>query len=208
MGEKRLAKTQDFLTTGDVAKRAGVTRTTVLHWIKAGELRAALTTVGGHYRITEADLERFFAVHRSRQSQVPAKRPILVVDDDASVRDMFVAALRPAFPGREIQSAADGVDAGMKLLRLAPALLILDLMLPGIDGFEVCRLVRSDPQLRDMSILCITGYNQPDIYEKAMRAGADDCIFKPIELETLRGRVRELLRTPRRKSSGTSEPAC
>ena len=197
MGGENLPKKQGFLTTGDVAKRAGVTRTTVLHWIKGGKLHASLTTAGGHYRISEVDLQRFFAENRDRQGLGRAKSPILVVDDDPSIRDMLVLALKPVFPDRDIQTASDGVDAGMKLLRFAPGLLVLDLMLPGVDGFEVCRLVRSDPELHSISILCITGYNEPHIYEKAMRAGANDCLFKPLEVETLRKRARELLNNPR-----------
>lgn len=184
---------QNLLSTGEVAKRAGVTRTAVLHWIKSGRLRATLTTAGGHNRVSEADLERFFTQRDDRRSTTHTPKCILVVDDEPAVRGVLVHMLRHAFPDWSVETASDGVDAGMKLLRLTPQLLILDLMLPGIDGFEVCRLVRGDPELRSTSILCITGYTHPGIQEQAMQAGADDCLFKPLELETLRKRVRELL---------------
>jgi excisionase family DNA binding protein len=196
-----VATKQVLLSTGDVAKRAGVTRTTVLHWIKSGKLHAALTTAGGHYRISEADLQRFFAEHDDSQAAEYAKKFILVVDDEPAVRDVLVKLLQPAFSDWNIETASDGVDAGMKLLRLAPDLLILDLMLPGIDGFEVCRLVRGDPELRNTSILCITGYNRPGIYEQAIEAGADDCLFKPLDIAVLRQRVQELLDKHCRASS-------
>ena len=189
----KVPRRHELLSTGEVAKRAGVTRTAVLHWITSGKLRAAFTTAGGHYRVSEADLERFLAEHRSRHPSASPDKSILVVDDDPAVLDVLARLLRHAFPAWRIETASDGVDAGMKLLRLAPDLLILDLMLPGIDGFEVCRLVRGDPKLQDTSILCITGYTHPGIRERALEAGADDCVFKPLEQETLRRRVRELL---------------
>jgi len=191
-----VAESSKLLTTGDVAEQAGVTRTTVLHWIKSGKLRATITTAGGHYRVRQVDLSRFLREHKGTDVAAPEKPRILVVDDDPMVLDTVVRILRPALPDCQFETAADGIDAGMKLLRFLPTLLVLDLMLPGIDGFEVCRLVRSDPQLKDIAILCITGYNRPGMYEQAVAAGADDCLFKPLEIQTLRRRVKELLGLP------------
>lgn len=187
-----MVKKGELLSTGEVASRAGVTRTTVLHWIKSGKLRAAHTTAGGHYRIAEADLARFLA-ERHGTDRVRYKDAILIVDDEPTILEIVQRTLRPAFPGWRIETASDGVDAGMKLLRLTPSLLVLDLMLPGIDGFEVCRLVRSDPQLRGIAILCITGYKHPGIYDQAMQAGADECLFKPLDAQTLRQKALELV---------------
>lgn len=187
-----MSDSKRFLTTGDVAKLTGVTRTTVLHWIKSGKLRAALTTAGGHYRIAEADLAEFLK-ERGAPPQAQRKQRILVVDDDPAILDLVVRILRPVFPNCTFETAADGVDAGLKLLRFAPDLLILDLLLPGVDGFEVCRLVRSDPDLRDTAILCITGHTEPGVRELAMSAGADECLLKPLEVEVLRHHVRQLL---------------
>ncbi len=191
-----MAKRGELLSTGEVASRAGVTRTTVLHWVKSGKLRAAFATAGGHYRIHKAELERFLAA-RSGPDKRGLQNVILIVDDEPSILDVVQRALRPAFPGWRMETASDGVDAGMKLLRLTPALLVLDLMLPGIDGFEVCRLVRSDPQLREVAILCITGYKHPGIYEQALEAGADECLFKPLDIQTLRQKAQELVARPR-----------
>lgn len=186
-----MARRGGLLSTGEVASRAGVTRTTVLHWIKSGKLPAAFTTAGGHYRIKEADLARFLA-ERHGPNERGSRNIILIVDDEPPILDIVQRALRPIFPGWRIETASDGVDAGMKLLRLTPALLVLDLMLPGIDGFEVCRLVRSDPQLRKTAILCITGYKHPGVYDQALEAGADECLFKPLDIQTLRQKAQEL----------------
>lgn len=191
-----MAKKGNLLSTGDVAARAGVTRTTVLHWIKSGKLRAALTTAGGHYRIAEPDLARFLA-DRPGPEQPVASKVILVVDDEPAILEIVRRALQPVFPGWRIETASDGVEAGMKLLRFTPTLLVLDLMLPGIDGFEVCRLVRSDPQLRNMAILCITGYRHPGVYDQAIEAGADECLFKPLETTALRQKAQGLVARPR-----------
>ncbi len=187
-----MPNSKELLTTGDVATRAGVTRTTVLHWIKSGKLRAAFTTAGGHYRISEADLQHFLR-ERGAPKEDARKQRILVVDDEEAILDLVVRALRPVLPDCSFKTAADGVDAGLKLLRFAPDLLILDLLLPGVDGFEVCRLVRGDPELRGTAILCITGHTEPGIRELAIAAGADECLLKPLDIQVLRQHVQRLL---------------
>ncbi len=168
----------------------------MLHWIKSGKLRPALTTAGGHYRIAEPDLARFLA-ERHGPEEPGASKVILIVDDEPAIVEVVLRVLEPAFPGWRIETASDGVEAGMKLLRFTPALLVLDLMLPGIDGFEVCRLVRSDPQLRNTAILCITGYRHPGVYDQAIEAGADECLFKPLDSKALRQKAQELVARPR-----------
>lgn len=187
-----MPKSKQLLTTGDVARQTGVTRTTVLHWIKSGKLRAAFTTAGGHYRISEADLQQFL-IQRGAPEDDKRRQRILVVDDEQAILDLVVRALRPVLPNCSFETAADGVDAGLKLLRFAPDLLVLDLLLPGVDGFEVCRLVRGDPELRDTAILCITGHNEPGIRELAIAAGADECLLKPLDIQALRQHVLQLL---------------
>jgi excisionase family DNA binding protein len=182
-----------YLTTGDIANQIGVTRTTVLHWIKAGKLHAALMTPGGHYRVSPKDLEDFMNGHSADPTRSAPRHKILVVDDDPAILDIVVRALRPVMPNAMFETASDGVDAGMKLLRFRPDLLILDLFLPGIDGFEVCRLVRGDPELKGVAILCVTGYNQPGMRERAQEAGANECLFKPLDMGMLRERARTLL---------------
>ena len=121
-----------------------------------------------------------------------AARParILVVDDDESVTNMLRRAL--SFEGYAVSTAADGHDALRKALEFAPDLVVLDLMMPGIDGVEVCRRLRAgDPQL---AILMLTAKDAAADQVVGLDAGADDYLVKPFTLEVLAARLRALLR--------------
>ncbi|MBI3268210.1 MAG: response regulator [Planctomycetes bacterium] len=185
------------LTVGEVARLCGVSRVSVLNWIQERGLQA-FTTPGGHHRLQRRDVAEFLA----RQSMpVPADlgpetRPtILVVDDEHAIRDFVVVALEPVFPGYGFETCASGYDALLRIGARPPALLILDLAMPGVDGFEVCRRIRSLADTRDVRILVMTGvYGQAE--EKSMRAiGIDGWIPKPFKLEGLTAAVTAALRS-------------
>ncbi len=115
---------------------------------------------------------------------------VLVVDDDENVTNMLRRAL--SFEGYTVATARDGTDALRKTLEFAPDLVVLDLMLPGIDGIEVCRRLRAgDPQL---AILMLTAKDAPADQVTGLDAGADDYLVKPFTLEVLTARVRAQLR--------------
>lgn len=115
---------------------------------------------------------------------------VLVVDDDENVTNMLRRAL--SFEGYAVATARDGNDALHKALEFAPDLVVLDLMLPGIDGVEVCRRLRAgEPQL---AILMLTAKDAPADQVAGLDAGADDYLVKPFTLEVLTARVRAQLR--------------
>ncbi len=115
---------------------------------------------------------------------------VLVVDDDENVTNMLRRAL--SFEGYAVATARDGDDALRKALEFAPDLVVLDLMLPGIDGVEVCRRLRAgEPQL---AILMLTAKDAPADQVAGLDAGADDYLVKPFTLEVLTARVRAQLR--------------
>lgn len=116
--------------------------------------------------------------------------PILVVDDDPDIRDMMELVL--AMRGYEVMSAGDGIDALALLQRgPRPALVLLDLMLPHVDGIEVVRAMKSDPTLAPIPVVIISG--DCAAREKARDGGADACLLKPVELDDLVSTVRGLL---------------
>ncbi len=115
---------------------------------------------------------------------------VLVVDDDENVTNMLRRAL--SFEGYTVTTARDGNDALRKALEFAPDLVVLDVMLPGIDGIEVCRRLRAgDPQI---AILMLTAKDAPADQVTGLDAGADDYLVKPFTLEVLTARVRAQLR--------------
>lgn len=123
---------------------------------------------------------------------------LLVVDDDENVTNMLRRAL--SFEGYAVATARDGADALKKTLEFAPDLVVLDIMMPGIDGVEVCRRLRAgDPQL---AILMLTAKDAAADQVIGLDAGADDYLVKPFTLEVMTARIRALLR---RKEPGDAE---
>lgn len=122
-----------------------------------------------------------------------ASRPfrILIADDDPQGVELLEAYLSDT--DHEIQTAADGEETLAKVQAWQPDLILLDIMMPKVSGFEVCKRLRADPRTRATSILMITALDQPSDVERAVEAGTDDFVTKPINKTDLLQRVRALL---------------
>jgi two-component system response regulator RpaA len=120
------------------------------------------------------------------------RRRILVVDDDQAVVDLITEVL--ATDNRfETRSVNNGFAAGMLAKEYHPDLIILDVMLPDINGKAVCELVRGDPTMSDIKIICISGMVEEDKIEELKEAGADDFLHKPLDIDELIRRMCRLL---------------
>jgi CheY-like chemotaxis protein len=106
---------------------------------------------------------------------------ILLVDDDEDIRAVLALVLAAA--GHQVEQARDGVDALARLRRVVPDLMLLDMMMPRMDGEELLRTVRRDRRLADVPVVLLSGHQSAR--EKAAELGADGCLVKPIELEDL-----------------------
>ena len=113
--------------------------------------------------------------------------PILVVDDDPNSLDIVRTYLESR--GYTVATASDGKDALAKLEEVQPALVLLDVMMPGMDGWEVARVVKNHPKFRDVRVIMLTARSDFTDKHEGLRAGADDYIVKPIKLEELGKRV-------------------
>lgn len=120
-----------------------------------------------------------------------AQRKILVVDDAAMFRD-----LESLFLARcgEVLTACDGDEAWETLVRERPDVLVTDLSMPGMGGDELCRRIKADPDLRRTPVIIVTGRNAGDEHERAVRAGADDVVEKPVNRVSLIQAVNHFLR--------------
>ena len=120
------------------------------------------------------------------------KRKILIVDDDEELVELISDVLER--DGRfEVRTANNGFDAGMMVKEYRPDLIVLDVMLPDINGKEVCQRVRSDKTMDDVRIICISGMVEEDKVGELRLAGADDFMHKPFEVEKLIERMCQLL---------------
>jgi CheY-like chemotaxis protein len=115
-------------------------------------------------------------------------RPILVVEDDDALRALLTMVVRDEI-GAPVVGARNGREAIEQVRSLRPALVVVDLMMPVMDGLEVCRRVKADPSTRDVPVLAI----RQDRADQAMAASCDDFLFKPFEYDDLMGRIRHWL---------------
>jgi DNA-binding response OmpR family regulator len=135
-----------------------------------------------------------------------AKKRILVVDDEQEVGDLIIDTLVDRYPF-DIRVARDGFTAGMVLADYSPDLVVLDLMLPGVNGFDVCRQIRADQNLAGTKILAVTGYDTPENLRRIMEAGADMYMTKPMDTAEILKAVGQLLGIDWPSSPPSAQPA-
>ncbi len=186
-----------FFTTSEIARYCAVTNDGVLKWIKSSKLRA-FSTPGGHYRISAEDfrafLERFdMPVDESFFRGSRKERTVLIVDDERDIRDIVRRLLEELDVDLKIEEARDGYEAGIKIGNLQPDLVIMDLMMPKVDGFQLCRSIRENDETRSVKVLAITAFPEQDNVKKMYDAGADLCLIKPLQLEHFKLEVMRLL---------------
>lgn len=189
-----MQKPKPYLTPTEVASLLMVSPITVRQWAAKGLLKAELT-LGGHRRFMRHEIERFAREHglRLQRQDADDRTRLLVVDDDPQLVKL-VADMLSDRPDLAIETARDGFDAGVKVQQFGPDILLIDLKMPGLDGFEVCRRLKADPNTRGIRVIAMTGYPSPENTARALEAGAERCLAKPFDLRTL----EELFRKPAR----------
>jgi DNA-binding response OmpR family regulator len=128
---------------------------------------------------------------RPRRRRTDGVTTVVVVDDDADIRALV--SLRLSKAGYVVTVESDG-EAGLATARsLQPDLVVLDWMMPGLSGIEVCRMLRDDPRTADTVVLLLTARAQEEDIERGFAAGADDYLVKPFSVRDLASRVDALL---------------
>lgn len=180
-------------TTGEVAEVCGISQQTVIRCFDRGTLRGYRVPGSKFRRVPRDALIEFM-----RDNHIPpenldsGKRRVLIVDDDADIVEMLEDLL--ARDGRfEVKSAGNGFDAGALTKEFRPDIVLLDYMLPDINGNIVCQRIRNDERLKHTRIIIVSGAVDPAEVESLRTAGADDFIKKPFDLGQLINRMVELL---------------
>ena len=195
-----------LLTTGDIARHCQVTQRTVHNWIQTGYLPTSRTP-GRHQRIQVVDFQHFLHEHQLPAYGQPAPEPaagvlprVLVVDDDPHVRGVILQALQ-RLGKYEVASAVDGFTAGLEVGRFHPDVVILDILMPHINGIDACRLIKGDPGTSDTRVLVVSALPQEDFCLQVTELGIDGWMQKPIRMVELVARVSELVDVPSRALS-------
>ncbi len=170
---------KQYFTMSQAAGICAVNRTTMLRWVRSGKIEA-YSTPGGHKRILSEVLKKWL-----EDNQMPfdinelqdKKTRILIVDDDRTVRMYLTKILKGVLI--ETETAADGFIAGKKIVQFRPDLVILDLSMPYMDGFEVCKTLKADHDTSEIKIIVLTGHATEENRKRAISAGADAFLKKP-----------------------------
>jgi excisionase family DNA binding protein len=188
-------KIMEILTVSQAGKYCKVSPKTIINWIDAGYIKA-YKTVGGHRRIKKEDLDQFLkekGMPLPEEPKTEERKKILVVDDDKIIVETIVQALEEDEYGYEMISASDGFEAGLQVSHFKPDLLILDIMMPDINGYEVCQKVKSTSETKDTKIIVLSAYLDDEAFKQMKEYGADACFSKPLPLEQLKFEVAKLL---------------
>jgi excisionase family DNA binding protein len=182
---------KSIYTTHEVSRLLHVNPRSVINWIEQS-LLPSYRTPGGHRRIRRDDLLAFLRKHQipTPESLVEGKFNVLIVDDEQEIVDLMKTFLLRQ-GGYDVTTASDGISALLEVGRAKPDLLILDIMIPGVDGIEVCRRIKADSNNRTI-IIAVSGNAEHE--NDIIRAGADAFMVKPLDLERLQSEARRLLR--------------
>ncbi|HEY7315318.1 MAG TPA: response regulator [Gemmataceae bacterium] len=172
-------------TTGEAAKICKVSQQTIIRCFDNGQLKGFRVPGSRFRRIPREALYKFMKDNGIPTDALESgKRKVLLVDDDAELVEVMNKFLEE--DGRfEVRIASNGFDAGMMVKEYRPDIIVLDVMLPDINGKEVCHRVRADNTLEDVRILCISGMIEEDKIQELRLAGADKFLHKPFDVEEL-----------------------
>jgi len=186
----------DVMTVATASKYCNVSTKTIINWVEDGHI-PAYKTVGGHRRIKQSDLEAFMkkqGIPIPGDEQISQRKRILVVDDDPIIVETIVQALEEDESDYEVISASDGFEAGLQVNHFKPHLLILDIMMPDIKGYEVCKKIKSRKETESTKIIVLSAYLDEEKFEKMKENGADACFSKPLPLPQLKEEVSRFLK--------------
>ena len=182
-------------TTGEAAEICKLSQQTIIRCFDNGHVKGFRVPGSRFRRIPHNCLVKFI-----KDNDIPLdgltgdKTRVLVVDDDPQIVELFVDVLKDN--GRfEVATAATGYDAGVMTEQFKPDIVVLDYMLPDINGNVVCRTIRDNPNLSHIKVLLISGVVNPSEVDELMKAGADEFIKKPFNIQHVVEKMLELVGT-------------
>ena len=184
---------KDLFTTGEAAEVCRVSQQTIIRCFDAGRLEGFRVPGSRFRRIPRQSLVKFMKDNKIPLDTIESgKRKILIVDDDAEIVELIVDVLER--DGRfETKTASSGYEAGIATQRFRPELILLDYMLPDVNGNVVCRTIKTNPEFENIRIIIVSGVVKEDEIVQLLKSGADDFIRKPFDVAELTGKIAAVL---------------
>ena len=186
-------KMKDLFTTGEAAEVCRVSQQTIIRCFDAGRLEGFRVPGSRFRRIPRQSLVKFMKDNKIPLDTIESgKRKVLVVDDDAEIVELIVDVLDR--DGRfDAETASSGYEAGIATERFRPELILLDYMLPDVNGNIVCQAIRGNPEFENIKIIIVSGVVKRDEIAQLIKSGAEDFIRKPFDVTELTGKITAVL---------------
>jgi excisionase family DNA binding protein len=186
-------KMKDLFTTGEAAEVCRVSQQTIIRCFDAGRLEGFRVPGSRFRRIPRQSLIKFMKENNIPLDAIESgKRKVLIVDDDAEIVELLVDVLERD-SRFETKTASSGYEAGIATERFRPELILLDYMLPDVNGNVVCQTIRNNPNFENIKIIIVSGVVKQDEISQLLKSGADDFIKKPFDLAELTGKITAAL---------------
>jgi len=191
---------KELFTTGEAANICQVSQQTIIRCFDSGRLEGFRVPGSRFRRIPRESLIKFM-----KDNSIPldgmesGKRKVLIVDDDAEIVDLLVEVL--SRDGRfDLKTATSGYEAGIHTQQFRPDCILLDYMLPDVNGNVVCHTIRKNPEFENIKIIIVSGVIKQDEIDQLLKSGAQDFIKKPFDISELVKRICSALEMTQRAS--------
>ncbi len=186
-------KMKDLFTTGEAAEICRVSQQTIIRCFDAGRLEGYRIPGSKFRRIPRHSLVKFMKGNNIPLDNLDTvKKNVLIVDDDAEIVELIADVL--VRDGRfEIKTASSGYDAGIWTQQFRPDLILLDYMLPDVNGNIVCQTIRKNPEFENIRIIIVSGVIKQDEIDLLLKSGAEDFIKKPFNIAELTDKIANVL---------------
>jgi excisionase family DNA binding protein len=184
---------KELFTTGEAAEVCKVSQQTIIRCFDSGRLEGFRIPGSKFRRIPRQSLIKFMKENNIPLDNIGSgKKRVLIVDDDGEIVELIVDVL--SRDGRfEIKTASSGYEAGMSTQRFRPDLILLDYMLPDVNGNIVCQTIRENPEFQNIKIIIVSGVVKQDEIDQLLKSGAEDFIRKPFNITELTEKIAAVL---------------
>jgi excisionase family DNA binding protein len=184
---------KDLYTTGEVADICRVSQQTIIRCFDNGKLEGFRIPGSKFRRIPRKSLIKFMKANDiPLESMDMGRRKVLVVDDDPEIVELLVDVLEKD-ERFEVRTATSGYEAGIVTHQFRPDVILLDYMLPDVNGNVVCHTIKQNREFENTKVIIVSGVIKPDEIDMLMQAGAEDFIKKPFDIDELLERICDVL---------------